>query len=304
MSRRQGLAAVVVVPIPLLVSQLLPSDNPDRWSPIAVGLLVAIGALSGCLWPTVRTWLAVVVWTVIGAALILLSWTDLVLDVSPSVLPPDTWRNEASLAIVSALALVSAGFLGGTLFRRRGRPQIAARSGPLVVGTIAGALVGAVLIATVFSRTSVVVQPGEGTVVVVVSDSGLEVQPATLGARSYQVLIENRASSPIVVSAVTPINVNDGMTRAMTAGEIAGWRAGSWEALGEPFRQALRSREVAPGGRAYGGFLQVQPAPDAEGGVLWYTSEPGAVRTWPGESEDPMVPWPAIHDSVQPVVAR
>ena len=96
MKRRQGLAAIVGVAIPLLVSQLLPSDNPDRWSPIALGILAAIGVLAGFTWPTVRGWAAVVAWTVVGSAMILLSWTDLILDVSPSVLPPDTWRNEAS----------------------------------------------------------------------------------------------------------------------------------------------------------------------------------------------------------------
>lgn len=308
MSRRIGLVAVIVLAIPLLVSQLLPSDNPDRWSPIAVGLLVAIGAVAGFLVPTVRGWLAVVVWTVIGSALILLAWTDLVLEVSPSVLPADTWRNEATVAIGGALALVSAGYLGGTLLARRGRPQIAARTLPLVVATVAGALVGAFVIATVFSGTSIVVRPGEGTVTVVVSDSGLQVQPATLGTRSYRVIIENRTSRPLVVSVVTPVNVADGMTRAMAAAEITAWRTGSWESLGEPFRQAFRSVVVPSGGRVYGGPLQVQPAPDAAGGVLWYASEVGAVREWPGVSEDPesessMIPWPAIVDAVQPVVA-
>lgn len=308
MSHRIGLVGVVVLALPLLVSQLLPSDNPDRWSPIAVGLLVAIGALSGFLWPTVRGWLAVVVWTVIGSAIILLAWTGLVLEVSPSVLPAETWRNEVTVAIGGALALVSAGYLGGTLLARRGRPQVAARTLPLVVTTVAGALGGAFVIATVFSGTSIVVRPGEGTVTVVVSDSELQVQPATLGSRSYRVIIENRTSRPLVVSAVTPVNVADGMTRAMAAAEIAAWRTGSWESLGEPFREAFRSVVVPSGGRVYGGFLQVQPAPDAAGGVLWYASEVGAVRERPGVSEDPesknsMVPWPAIVDAVQPVAA-
>lgn len=309
MSRwRIALLGVVVLAIPLLVSQLLPSDNPDRWSPIAVGLLVGIGALGGFVWPTVRGWLAIVVAAVIGSALILLTWTDLVLDVFPSVLPADTWRNETVVAIVGALALVSVGFLGGALLARRGRPRIDARDLPLVAATVAGALVGAFVVATVFAGTSIVVRPGDGTVTVVVSDSGLQVQPATLGTRSYRVLIENRASRPMVVSAVTPVNLADGMTRAMTAAEIAAWQAGSWEALGEPFRQAFSSRVVPAGGRVYGGFLQVQPAPDATGGVLWYASEDGAVRTWPGVSEDPesgdsTVPWPAVVDTVQPVAA-
>lgn len=302
MGRRQALAAIVGAAIPLLVSQLLPSDNPDRWSPIALSLLAAAGALAGYVWPTARGWVAVVVWTVVGSALILLSWTDLVLDVSPSVLLPDTWRNEVIAAIASALAIVSGGFVVGRLLARRAQPRLAARTLPLVAATVAGTLFGGALVAAVFARTSVVVQPGEGLVTVLVSDSGLDVQPATIGARSYQVVIENRTTRPLVVSGVVPINVSDGLSRAMTAAEIDAWRAGTWDALGEPFRQALRSREVVPASRTFGGFLQVRAATDDGGGVLWYVAESGAVRRWPGESEEPMVPWPAIDDVVQPVV--
>lgn len=309
MKRKQGIAAIVGVAIPLLVSQLLPSDNPDRWSQIAVSLLAAIGALAGLMWPTVRGWLTVVVWTVIGTAIILLSWTDLVLNVSPSVLAPDTWRNEAIIAIASALALVSGGFIVGMLLARRARPRIAPRTLALIGATVVGALLASMLVAVAFARSSIVVQPGDGVVTVLVTDTAIDVSPAALGGRSYQVVFESQASRTLVVSGVVPLAIDDGHPRAMTAAEIETWRAGTWEVLGPPFRDAVRSRVLVPGGRAFGGFLQVRPSPDGSGGVLWYMAEAGTTRSWPAEAGEEVpteiepsgIPWPITVSVVQPV---
>ena len=95
----------------------------------------------------------------------------------------------------------------------------------------------------------------------------------------------------------------------MTAAEIEAWRAGTWEALGAPFRDAIRSRLLVPGGREFGGFLQVRPSPDGSGGVLWFVAEAGAARSWPpevGEEVPPgiepsVIPWPITDSVVQPV---
>lgn len=305
---RLGVAAIVALSIPLLVSQLLPSDNPDRWSPIALSLLAAIGALAGFMWPTARGWVSLMVWTVLGSAMVLLSWTDLILDVSPSVLPPDTWRNEASVAIASALAIVSGGFIVGMLVARRARPQMPPRTLTLVGATVVGALLASTLVAVVFAGSSIVVQPGDGVVTVLVSDTKIDISPAALSGRSYHVVFESRASRTFVVSGVVPIGIDDGGLRAMTAAEIEAWRAGTWEVLGPPFRDAVRSQSLVPGGRAFGGFLQVRPSPDGSGGVLWFMSEEGAARVWPSEAgeEKPgelpyLIPWPITDSVVQPV---
>lgn len=307
MDPKLAVAAIVGVAIPLLVSQLLPSDNPDRWSPIAVSLLAAIGALAGFMWHTARRWVSLMVWTVIGSALILLSWTDLILDVSPSVLPPDTWRNEAIIAIASALVIVSGGFIVGMLVARRARPQMPPRT--LVGATVVGALLTSTLVAAVFAGSSIVVQPGDGVVTVLVSDTKIDISPAALSGRSYHVVFESQASRTFVVSGVVPIGIDDGGLRAMAAAEIEAWRAGTWEVLGPPFRDAVRSRSLVPGGRAFGGFLQVRPSPDGSGGVLWFMSEAGATRSWPPEvgeevptDIDPFgIPWPITDSVVQPV---
>lgn len=309
MKSKRGLAVIVGIAIPLLVSQILPSDNPDRWSPIALSLLVAIGALAGLTWPTTRGWVSVAVWTVTGSAVILLSWTDRVLNVSPSVLTPDTWRNEASVAIASALAIVSGGFIVGVLIARRARPRMTLRALGLVGATVVGALLASALVAAAFARSSIVVQPGDGVVTVLVSDTEIDVSPAALSGRSYQVIVESRASRTFVVSGVVPINVDDGAARAMTAAEIDAWRAGTWEVLGASFRDAIRSRLLVPGAREFGGFLQVRSSPDGSGGVLWFMAEAGAARSWPpevGEEAPPgadphVIPWPITDSVVQPV---
>ena len=52
-----------------------------------------------------------------------------------------------------------------------------------------------------------------------------------------------------------------------------------------------------------GGATSTQPRPaPVPGRTAGGRRENGAVGRWPGESEEPKVPWPAIDDFVQPVV--
>lgn len=294
--------------IPLLVSQLLPADNPDRWSPIAVVLLLAAGVLAGWAAPTVRGWMATVAWTVVGSALILLSWTDLVLDVRPSILSVETWRNEAFVAIAAALAIVSVGIVAGALVGRRGVPPPVRPAVRLsIAATAVIALATSGLVAVAFARSSIVVQPDAALVTVVVTDTGLEVSPATIDDGTYQLIYESRATRRVVVTGVVPLDAGDGVARAMTTAEVDAWLAGSWETLGPPFSAAATWQTLGPGERRYGGLFQARPSSDGSGGTLWYMSAVDALRQWPGETgeaEPALVPWPIDQHFVQPVRPR
>ena len=297
--RRRPLIFAAAIALPLLVSQLLPSANPDRWSPVALMLLAAFGVLAGWIAPTIRAWIATAGWVVLGAAVILVTWTDLVLNVAPSILPVATWRNEAFFGIVAAAAIVSAGFVVGALVRRRGSfGPLRRTAATWALASIGIGLVAAALTATAFARTGLVVQDDEARLTVVVTDTGLAASPATIGAGEYRLVIASQATRPLVIASVLPLDPDDGTPRALTAGEIERWLAGDWAVLGPPFHTAASGLPLGPGEQRYGGTLQVMPSPDGTGGALWYAAEVDALRPWPagdfdGEGPEP-APWPVL----------
>lgn len=304
--RRLPLIIPAAIALPLLVSQLLPSANPDRWSPIALGLLAAFGALAGWIVPTIRGWIATAGWVVAGAAVILVTWTDLVLDVAPSILPVTTWRIETFIGIVAAAAIVSVGFVAGALVRRRDDFRPLRRTSVAgVLASVGIGLVAAALTATLFARSGLVVQDEEARLTVVVTDTGVTASPAAIGAGEYRLVIVSQATRPVVIASVIPLDPDDGTPRALTTGEIEHWLAGDWADLGPPFQTAVSGLPFGPGEQRYGGTLQVMPSPDDTGGALWYTAEVDALRPWPAgqvdvEGPEP-VPWPVLGHVVVPV---
>lgn len=303
---RLPLIIAVAIALPLLVSQLLPSANPDRWSPVALVLLVAFGALAGWIAPTIRGWIATAGWVVLGAAVILVTWTDLVLNVAPSILPVTTWRNEAFIGIVAAVAIVSVGFVVGALVRRPGDfGSLRRTAAASVLASVGIGLVAAALTATLFARSGLVVQDEEARLTVVVTDAGVTASPAAIGAGGYRLVIVSQATRPVVIASVLPLDPDNGTPRALTAGEIEHWLTGDWADLGAPFQTAVSGLPLGPGEQRYGGTLQVMPSPDGTGGALWYTAEVDALRPWPaghvdGEGPEP-APWPILGHVVVPV---
>ncbi len=304
---------VVALAIPLLVSQLLPSTNPDRWSPIALALLVAVGALAGWTTSTVRGWIATAAWVVLGSVVLLATWTDLVLNVAPSILPVETWRNETFLAIVAALLLVSVGFILGALARRwrADRPMFTAVAmsprAALAVGIAAAGLIGtAGLTAVAFARTELVLQGDQAYLTVLVTEDGIEVTPAAIGSGvAYRLIYESRATETVWISHLLPLDPGQGRTQAMTSTEVEIWRSGAWQDLGPRFENAVSWRPIEPTERVDGGPFQVFLSADGTGGVLWYVSTTEALRAWPGdvfEGEQPQAPWPIDRYVVQPVM--
>lgn len=295
---------MVAIALPLLVSQLLPSNNPDRWSPIAVGLLGLTGALAGWVAPSVRGWMVTAVWVVISSALLLLSWTDLVLDVAPTPGPVESWRNEAFIAVVAAVAIVTLGFMAGSaIVRRVSFGPLGRASAVGIAGAAVACVVGAGLTATAFSGTKLVLQDDLPRVTVLVTDAGIEVTPAALDGTEFHLVFESRATRTLILASLT-------LSRALTTAEIETWRSGDWAALGSAFGGAGSSKPIAPGQQQYGGVFQISPSPDGTGGAFWYTAELDATRSWPPGSHDgeavgielpePM-PWPILDDIVVPV---
>lgn len=304
---------VVALAIPLLVSQLLPSTNPDRWSPVALALLVAVGALAGWATATVRGWIATAAWVVLGSVVLLATWTDLVLNVAPSILPVDTWRNETLLAILAALLLVSVGFILGALARRwRTDRSMATAVAPswraaLAVGIAAAGLIGtAGLTAVAFSRTELVLQADQAYLTVLITEDGFEVTPAAIAAGvEYRLVYESRATEVVWISQVLPLDPGQGRIQAMTSTEVEVWLSGAWQDLGPRFENAVSWRPIEPSQRVDGGPFQVFMSADGTGGVLWYVSTPEALRAWPGDvfdGEQPQAPWPIDRHVVQPIV--
>ena len=300
----QVLTAVGIVLLPLLLSQQLPSSNTDR-SAIPTLLLLAYGFAVGWVRPTMRAWAVLVGGTIAAAVAILASWTDLVLNVRPSIDPVETWRAQAFLAIVGSVASVSAGFIGAAIVRGRSAQPRASSPSRTTVATVAGVLVAVVatsgLTAVVFSRTPLVVQDDQPRVTVVLTDDGLSISPTTVDSETtYRLIYESRATADNWISRVLPLSAADGNTQAMTSTEIDGWMVGDWEALGPRFHYAVGWVNIAPGQRLDGMEFQVDPSSDGSGGVLWYTSAPNALRDWPGDGFDgerPQAPWP-IQNSV------
>lgn len=303
--RRLAISLLLVGALPLLVSQLLPSWNPDRWSPIAVALLIAGGTLAGWTFPSVRAWAATVAWVVVGAALIMASWTDLLLNVSPSIDPVETWRAEAFIAIVAGAGLATIGFTAGALLRRRGAIGSFQWSAAVTAAvTVVLVIVGAGLTAEVFSRTPLVVQADQDVVTVFIDDEGLTVDPPVIEARTYRLIYESRASRSVIVTEIEPLGSGDGRPRAVTSAEIELWLAGTWEALGPQFPSGVSFRTYAPGQRVDGGEFTRVPSTDGTGGAFWYLSTSDVLRPWPGESGEEMrteAPWPVDHHVVVPV---
>ena len=304
--RGRWVVGLVAVAIPLLVSQLLPSENPDRWSPTALALLAVAGGLAGWLAPTVRGWIATAAWVVVGTGLILLSWTDLVLDVPPSILPVETWRTEVMIAILTAVAIVSAGFVVGATIRRRGRfPGVRRPAVATLAAAAVATLVGAGLVATAFAGTGLVLQPDDPVITVLVTEDGVHVRPEILGDGEFRLVYESRAGRPVLIASVLPLSAGDGTPRAMTAGEIEAWLSGEWASLEPSFHTAVRWRSLDPGTRAYGGPLTVIGSTDGSGGLLWYVARSESLRPWPagaydGEGPEP-APWPIDAHAVVPV---
>ncbi len=299
--------AVVGVGLPLAVSQLLPPNTSGPTSPVVPLLLIAfLGALAGSVAPSLRGWALTALWVVAGAALVLAAWTDLVLNVSPSIATVDAWRDAAFIAIVGAVLVVTAGFAAAAAVRRRGPagrgPRVVAAA---VVAVSAVCVAGAGLTAVGFSRTGIVLQDDLRRVTVVATEAGIEVTPATLTGVEYHVVYESTTGRSRTLAVVMPLRADDGAARAVTASEAEAWIAGDWAALGPPFVSAVTSITIAPGERRYGGSLRVVPSPDGTGGVLWYASEPGALRPWPpGSDEGPAAepaPWPIDDHVVVPV---
>jgi hypothetical protein len=302
---RAVVVLVLAVAVPFAVSQLLPPNDEPRSPVVPLLVLAALGALAGLTAPRLRAWIATALWVVVAAALVLASWTDLLLDVAPSVAPVDAWRNEAFLGIASAVAVTSAGFAAGALVRRRGSLGTVSRGAAIAVGgVLALCLVVAGGTAAAFSRTPIVVQDDAGLLTVVVTDAGLEVTPPAMGATRYRVVYESRATVPRVITRVVPLRVDDGLSRALTAGEIETWLAGDWASLGPPFASAAMSTLIRPGERRYAGLLGVDPSTDGTGGTLVYASGPNAFRPWPAMAGDggyENVAWPIDAHVVLPV---
>lgn len=292
----------VGVALPLLASQLLPSPNPDRWSPVAMGLLVAVGALAGWTAPTARGFITTLAWVVVGAVFILLTWTDMLLNVGPSILRVETWRDETFVAIAAALGFAAIGFVTGALVHRRGAFGLVGPS--VVVGVVAilgVAIVAAGIAAAAFSQTSLVLQPDQALVTVVITDDGIAVTPEAIDGRSYRLIYESRATLPMWITRLTPLTAQDGVPRALTAAEIESWLAGTWQDLGPEFLSAISWRALDPNQRLDGGPLAIRPSIDGSGGALWYASGEQGLRPWPGnigEEMRPDAPWPVVHHVV------
>jgi hypothetical protein len=299
-------AALALVAIPILASQLLPANDTGQRSPaVPLALMLAAGGIAGWAMASARGWMVMATVVVLGAALVLLSWTDALLDVAPSVIPVDTWRASAFTSIVGALGVASAGYVAGALVRRRGAVGRVGRGTAAAIGLVlAVAVVSAGAVSTTFARSGIVLQD-DALVTVVVTDSGIEVTPATVsGGADYRTVYESRASVPLVVAWVIPLSAGEGVPTALTADEVETWTSGAWSALAPPFQSAVTALAIEPGQRLYGGQLRLQPSADATGGTLWYTSEEGAVRPWPPGAEDgPLepVPWPIRDHVVVPV---
>lgn len=313
LSRTQSLVVVVALAVPLLMSQLLPSSNPDRWSPVALALLVAVGALAGWTTATVRGWIAMAAWVVLGSVVLLATWTDLVLNVAPSILPVDTWRNETFFAIVAALSLVSVGFILGALARRwrtdRSMATAVALSSraALAVAIAAAGLIGtAGLTAVAFSRTELVLQGDQAYLTVLITEDGIEVTPAAItDGVEYRLVYESRATETVWISHLLPLDPGQGRAQAMTPAEVEIWLSGAWQDLGPRFENAVSWQAIEPSERVDGGPFQVFPSADGNGGVLWYLSLTDALRAWPGDvfdGEQPQAPWPIHRYVVQPVM--
>ncbi len=304
---RVPLLIVVGVALAALVSQLLPSSNPDRWSPVAVLLLAVAGAVAGWLVPSLRGWTGTVLWVVAAAALVLLSWTDLLLDVPRSIEPVDAWQASTFVAIVAAVGLVSAGFALGAVARRRGSIPAVRRALVIpVVVVVAICILAAGTTAVAFSRSPLVLQPDEPQMVVRVSDDGLSSTASVIDGDGPWVVYESAASGPLVIAKVEPLALDTGLPRALASGEIESWLAGDWELLGPQFHYAVTETLIRPGERVSGGSLRLEPSPDGSGGVLWYVASVGASRPWPGDAFDdevPVAPWPADHHLVVPLAA-
>ncbi len=292
----------VGVALPLLASQLLPSSNPDRWSPVAIGLLVTVGALAGWTAPTARGFITTVAWVVAGSMFILLSWTDLLLNVGPSILPVETWRDETFVAIAAALGFAAIGFVAGALVHRRGAfGSIGSSAAVGVVAILGVAIVAAGIAAVAFSRTPLVLQPDQALVTVVITDDGIAVTPEAIDGRSYWLIYESRATVPMWITRLTPLTAQDGVPRALTTAEIESWLAGTWQDLGPEFLGAISWQPIDPGQRVDGGPLAIRPSIDGSGGALWYASSTQELRPWPGnigEEMRPEAPWPVDHHVV------
>ncbi len=307
------IAIAIAIALPLLVSQLLPSANPDRWSPIALALLVAVGALAGWITPTLRGWIATAAWVVLGSVGLLATWTDLVLNVAPSILPVETWRNETFIAIVAALLLVSMGFIVGAVVSRwrsdrSMRPVVdPSLRAAIAVAIAAVALIGtAGLTAVAFSRTELVLQGDQAYLAVLITDDSVEVTPAAIAAGvEYRLVYESRATESVWISHVLPLDPGQGRIQAMTSTEVEIWLSGAWQDLGPRFENAVSWRPIEPSERVDGGPFQVFLSADGTGGVLWYVSTTEALRAWPGhvfDGEQPQAPWPIDRHVIQPVV--
>ena len=305
MRSRVLVVVILGVAVPFAVSQLLPPNAGPRSPVVPTLVLLALGALAGWVVPTLRAWVATALWVVIAAALVLGSWTDLLLNVAPSVLPVDAWRDAAFLGIAGALATTSLGFAAGAFARRRGVPGGISRAAVLAVGgTLALCLVVAAGAAVAFSRTPIVVQDDATLLTVVVTDTGIEVSPAALDGTEYRLVYESRATVPRVLTEVVPLRGEDGVPRALTADEVETWLAGDWADLDPAHASAASPSWIAPGERHYVRLLQVEPSPNGTGGVLWYASAPDATVPWPvmaGDGGYENVSWPIDQHVVVPV---
>ena len=136
MLARAVVVLVLGVAVPFAVSQLLPPNGEQRSPVVPLVVLAALGALAGWTVPRLRAWIATAIWVVVAAVLVLASWTDLLLDVAPSVVPIDAWRDAAFLGIAGAVAATSLGFAAGALVRRRGSIGTVSRGAALAVGGV------------------------------------------------------------------------------------------------------------------------------------------------------------------------
>lgn len=291
------------VGLPLAISQLLPPNDLTERSPvIPLAVLFALGGLAGWVAPSARAWMVTAAGVVVAAALVLLAWTDLLLNVTLSITAVDAWRTHAFVAIGGSVAVVSAGFGVGAVVRRRGSPGRVRVATSLAIGAVAVACIaGAALTAAAFSRSALVLQDDVERVTVTVTDAGIEVTPSAIDGREYHLVYASIASRPLLVAAVAPLSAGDGTPRAMTAAELALWTKGDWAALDPSFHGAVSWFEIGPGERRYGGLVEMSPSPDGTGGALWYVARRDAVRPWPpgsyGDADPEPAPWP-IDDHV------
>lgn len=308
MVTRVLVAIVVALGLLLVVSQFLPPNSGGPRSIIVPALaLVLLGGLAGWTGGSIPWWVATITWVVLAAVLVLLGWTDLLLDVAPSAQSVDAWRGAAFAGIVAAVAIVSVGFALGAVIRKRRLPTPAGWPTVLVVVAVtAGCVAGAWLTASAFSGTDLVIQDDARLVTVIVSDAGIEVRPAVITGVDHIVVYESTGSQPWTVASILPNDTADGTRRAMAGAEIAAWTDGDWRALSPAFPSAVSAVTIAPGERLYGGRLDVVPGPpDGAGGVLWYSAEPQALRAWPPGPDDAPpdpAPWPIRDHVVVPVV--